>query len=223
MPGPWFLYLDESGDLGFNPDKKGRSRFFTICILAVSTTTRNRALALAVRKAIKRLLNPKGRRKRLVEELKGNATSLRVKEYFFRQVTGVHFGVYALTLNKERLYPELKGQKERLYNYLARLILDQLPFENADDAVNLILDKRKRAAHVREFNRYVQRQLEDRIPPNVRFRITHENSKDNPGLQAADLFSWGVFRKYERGDFTWYEVFRGKVRYDDVYLPPKRK
>jgi len=21
MTGPWFLYLDESGDLGFNPDK----------------------------------------------------------------------------------------------------------------------------------------------------------------------------------------------------------
>lgn len=34
MTGPWFLYLDESGDLGFNPDKPGRSRHFTICILA---------------------------------------------------------------------------------------------------------------------------------------------------------------------------------------------
>jgi hypothetical protein len=43
MPGPWFLYLDESGDLGLDPDKQGRSRYFTICILAVSTTTRNRA------------------------------------------------------------------------------------------------------------------------------------------------------------------------------------
>lgn len=223
MAGPWFLYLDESGDLGFNPDKKGRPRFFTICILAVSTSTRNRSLSLAVRKTIRRLLNPKGRRKRFVEELKGNATSLRVKEYFFRQVTGVHFGIYALTLNKERLYPELQEQKERLYNYLARLILNQLPFENADETINLILDKRKRAAHVQEFNRYVQRQLEDRVPPNVRFRITHENSKDNPGLQAVDLFSWGVFRKYEREDAAWYEVFRGKVRYEDVYLPPQRK
>lgn len=91
MAGPWFLYLDESGDLGFDPDKKGRSRFFTICILAVSTPARNRALALAVRKTIKRLLNPKGRRKRLVEELKGNATSLRVKEYFFRPGDGGSF------------------------------------------------------------------------------------------------------------------------------------
>jgi hypothetical protein len=176
-----------------------------------------------VRKTIRRLLNPKGRRQRVVAELKGNATSLRVKEYFFRQVTGIHFGIYALTLNKERLYPELQEHRQRLYNYLARLILNQLPLENADDTVNLILDKRKRGAQVQEFNRYVQRQLEDRLPPNVRLRITHENSRDNPGLQAADLFSWGIFRKYERDDSTWYEVFRGKLRYEDVYLPPKRK
>jgi hypothetical protein len=169
MTGPWFLYLDESGDLGFNPDREGRSRYFTICILAISTTTKNRAIAAAVRKTLRRLLNPKRKRKRIVQELKGNATSLRVKEYFFRQITGVHFGIYALTLNKERLYPELQNQKERLYNYLARLILNQLPFENADDTVNLILDRRKRGAQIQEFNRYVQRQLEDRIPPNVRW------------------------------------------------------
>ena len=97
MAGPWFLYLDESGDIGFDPDNKGRSEYFTICFLAISSTTRNRTVAAAVRKTIQRKLNPKKKRKRIVQELKGNATSLRVKEYFFRQVTGVHFGVYSLT------------------------------------------------------------------------------------------------------------------------------
>jgi hypothetical protein len=222
MAGPWFLYLDESGDLGFSPDKRGRSRFFTVCILAISTSTRHRTVALAVQKTIKRKLNPKRKRKRIVQELKGNATNLNIKEYFFRQVAGVHFGIYALTLNKERLFPELQNQKERLYNYLARLILEQLPFESADEAVNLVLDKRKRSAQIQEFNRYIKRQIGERIPPKVRLRITHEISSDNFCLQAADLFSWGIFRKYEREDPTWYEIFRGKVRYDDVYLPPKK-
>jgi hypothetical protein len=143
MTGPWFLYLDESGDLGFNLDKPGRSRHFTICILAVSTTTRNRTVASAVKKTLARKLNPKDKRRRLVNEIKATATSFAVKEYFFSQLTGVRFGLYALTLNKDRLYPELQRQKDRTYNYLARLILDQLPLENAADAVNLVLDRRK--------------------------------------------------------------------------------
>ena len=221
MTGPWFLYLDESGDLGFNPDKPGRSRHFTICILAVSTTTRNRTVASAVKKTLARKLNPKRKRRRVVKEIKANATNFEVKEYFFRQLSGVRFGLFALTLNKDRLYPELQSQKDRTYNYLARLILDHLPLENASDAVNLVLDKRKNRKERQEFNAYIQRELANRLPPKVRLRITHEDSANNHCLQAADLFCWGIFRKYEREDTGWYDVFQGKVRYDSVYLPPK--
>lgn len=31
------------------------------------------------------------------------------------------------------------------------------------------------------------------------------------GLQAVDLFCWGIFRKYERGETTWYDVFRERI------------
>jgi hypothetical protein len=221
MTGPWFLYLDESGDLGFNPDKPGRSRHFTICILAISTTTRNRTVASAVKKTLKRKLNPKGKHRRMVKELKANATSFEVKEYFFRQLSGVRFGLYALTLNKDRLYPELQKQKDRIYNYLARLILDQLPLENASDAVNLVLDQRKNRRERQEFNDYIKRELASRLPPGVRLRITHEDSVNNHCLQAVDLFCWGIFRKYEREDNLWFDLFQGKVRYHTLYLPPK--
>ena len=130
-------------------------------------------MASAVKKTLARKLNPKKKRRRLVKELKANATTFAVKEYFFRQLTGVRFGLYALTLNKDRLYPELQRQKDRTYNYLARLILDQLPLENAADAVNLVLDRRKNRKERQEFNAYIQRELASRLPPEVRLRITH--------------------------------------------------
>jgi hypothetical protein len=144
-----------------------------------------------------------------------------VKEYFFRQLSGVRFGLYALTLNKDRLYPELQKQKDRIYNYLARLILDQLPLENASDAVNLVLDQRKNRRERQEFNDYIKRELASRLPPGVRLRITHEDSVNNHCLQAVDLFCWGIFRKYEREDNLWFDLFQGKVRYHTLYLPPK--
>ena len=166
-----------------------------------------------MKKTLKRKLNPKGKHRRMVKELKANATSFEVKEYFFRQLSGVRFGLYALTLNKDRLYPELQKQKDRIYNYLARLILDQLPLENASDAVNLVLDQRKNRRERQEFNDYIKRELASRLPPGVRLRITHEDSVNNHCLQAVDLFCWGIFRKYEREDNLWFDLFQGKVRY----------
>ena len=38
-------------------------------------------------------------------------------------------------------------------------------------------------------------------------------------LQAADMFAWGIFRKYEAGDLEWYDVFKEKVSYEKLYLP----
>ena len=101
----WFLYLDESGDLGFDFDNKNPSRYFTVAILALRTSTNNRGIINAVKKTLRRTVNPKRKRKRLGIELKGSRTSLDVKKYFFRQVSGIRFGIYSVTLNKRRLYP----------------------------------------------------------------------------------------------------------------------
>jgi hypothetical protein len=180
MHGPWFLYLDESGDLGFDTAKPGRSHHFTICILAIRNVPNNGTVARAIQKTIKGKLNPKGKRKRIVDEIKGSATSIQVKRYFFRQVTGVHFGVYALTLNKACVYPYLQESKDLVYSYLARLILDQVPFESADTFVHLSIDKSKSKPKTREFNRYIEKELRTRLAPHIPLRITHEDSKANP-------------------------------------------
>jgi len=77
----WYLYLDESGDLGFDFANKKSSNFFTITILLVKGIENNRALVNAVKKTIKRKLNPKGNRRRIVEELKGQKTTFFVGSF----------------------------------------------------------------------------------------------------------------------------------------------
>jgi hypothetical protein len=46
-------------------------------------------------------------------------------------------------------------------------------------------------------------------------------SEESAGVRAADLFCWGIFRKYERSDQGWYGVFKSKIRFETVYLPRK--
>ena len=209
----WFLYLDESGDLGFDFFGKKPTRFFTVTILALRDTGNNRNLINAVKKTIRRKL-----RERANAELKGSHSSFEVKRYFYSLVRPIRFGVYALTLNKKRVYEELTQKKDRVYNFVARQVLDQVPIEKASTRVQLVIDKSKSRREIGEFNDYLVRQLQGRLDPKVPLDIYHHSSHENLGIQAADLFSWGVFRKYERGDVKWYDVFSEKVLYDDRYL-----
>jgi hypothetical protein len=54
-----YLYLDESGDLGFDFVNKKPSKYFTILIVMVKTITDNKNLSLAVKKTLARKLNPR--------------------------------------------------------------------------------------------------------------------------------------------------------------------
>jgi hypothetical protein len=136
-----FLYLDESGDLGFDFVNKKPSKYFVVTILAVRGHEANRLLINGVKKTLKRKLNPKGKQKRIVSELKGTKTLFEIKNYFFRQVKGIDFDIYALVLNKRRVYENLIREKSRVYNFVARTVLDRIPLGNAALRVELTIDK----------------------------------------------------------------------------------
>lgn len=209
----WYLYLDESGDLGFDFVNKKPSKFFTVSILVVRGEN-NRKLT----KAVKVTLRRKFRKKQSVEELKGSKCPLNIKKYFYKQIKDIKFSLYAITLNKIRLYERLRKDKERVYNFIARLVLDQIPFNHADLRVDIIIDKSKTKKSIFEFNQYILRQIKSKFDPKVPLNIYHYDSKQNLGLQAVDLFCWGIFRKYERGEKQWYRVFRDRIAYDKQYL-----
>lgn len=82
----------------------------------------------------------------------------------------------------------------------------------------LAVDRSKGKAEIRDFNTYIFRQLQGRLDPKVVLRIDHLTGPEEPALQAADLFSWGIFRKYEKDDSAWFDNFRDRVRFDEIYL-----
>lgn len=215
----WYLYLDESGDLGFDFVNKKPSKFFTVSILAADSIEANRQLIKAVKVTLRRKLNPKGRRTRIVQELKGRSTTFEVKQYFYRQIKNISFGIYAMSLNKRRLYERLTKEKSRVYNFIARQVINQIPLEkNKIHRVELIIDKSKSKPEIKEFNSYIRSQIQARLDPKVVLDIYHWNSQENAGLQVVDMFSWGIFQKYERKNTEWFEIFREKVMFEDQYL-----
>jgi hypothetical protein len=65
----------------------------------------------------------------------------------------------------------------------------------------------------------LKNQIEALLPLNTALIVEHLKSEESTGLQAVDLFCWGIARKYERNDLRWYDVFRHKIMYETQYLP----
>jgi hypothetical protein len=216
-----YIFLDESGDLGFDFGKARTSRHFVISLLVCRDRQAQDGLRRAVERTLKNKLNHRKNRTRTVAELKGTGTSLAIKQYFFRQLPADGWGIYSVTLNKLRVDAPLRSKagKKKLYNFLARFILEKVHFPGDVRQVSLVVDRCKNKAEIKDFNQYMVNQLEALLPLNARLLIDHLGSHESAGLQAVDMFCWGIARKDGLGDMEWYEVFRDKVSFMTIYLP----
>lgn len=211
-----YLSLDESGNLGYDFHSAGVSRHFVITIVEAPDDTTKKAMEKAVTRTLRHKIYGKHVRG-LVTELKGAKTSFAVKKYFYRLVADIPFSLYAVVLDKQRFANHLQLNPSRVYNFVAQLVLKNMPLELARDYVMLIVDRSKSKEEIREFDASLFNQLEARIPPQVPLVIKHNYSHENKLLQAVDLFAWGVYRKYEMGDMEWYDLFREKIAYEKMY------
>lgn len=215
-----FIFLDESGDLGFDFENKSPSKKFVVTLLVCDNKQAVDAFKTAVKRTLKNKLNQKKSNKRRVEELHATDISLPIKSYFYRHVKSGGWQIYTVALNKRRVDAHLmtKLGRKKLYNFLARFLLDEVDLTAVNPAATLVVDKCKNKEEIDDFNQYLATQLEARLPLNVPFNISHEDSKANTGLQAVDLFCWGIFRKYERSDTDWYQLYADKIAFETEYL-----
>lgn len=214
-----FIYLDESGDLGFDWSKPRTSRYFTITLLVCDSMLVVRGFEAAVKRTLRQKLNPKSKRNRWVTELKGTNTTLEVKRYFYRHVPREGWGLYSVTIDKQRIAGQ-SIDKQRLYNVLVRFLAERLPLETVTQGqVNLIVDRCKNKAEIEDFDTYLLHHLQSRLPLQTRLYISHESSHNRTGLQAVDLFCWGIFRERVMAESNWFGEFAEAICCNETYSP----
>lgn len=215
------IFLDESGDLGFDFKKPKSSKKFVITLLVCDNKEAMDGFRKAVRRTLKNKVNFKKTGSRIAQELKGSGTTLAVKNYFYRNLPDDGWRLYTVVLNKKRVHDDLRKPhgRKKLYNFLSRFILEKVNLSKATPAVTLITDRCKNTEDIRDFNSYVENHIEALLPLNIPLNIYHERSHENAGLQAVDLFCWGIFRKYEVKDYEWYNVYNEAIVFETEYLP----
>ena len=110
---------------------------------------------------------------------------------------------------------------ERLYRwslgYLLRRVLSRERDFGASDVVvitdTIPVNKKRQAAEKAIRGAVVGNQL-----PGMRYRILHHQSRSHYGLQVADYRCWAIFRKWQRGESTWYDRIKPALRSEiDVF------
>lgn len=211
------IFLDESGDLGFDFENKSPSQYFVITLLVCTNRNTVTEFHTAVKRTLKRKVNHK-KVKQKKYELKASLSLDSVKEYFYRQIkSNDDWYVYSVVLNKRRLLQRVKNfpEPKQLYNVLARKALENISFGNEIAQVELIVDKSKNNKEIQIFNEYLSNHLASKLSLDTMLIIDHVPSVKSTGLQSVDMFSWGIFRKYERNDLGWYQLYCHRIEAEE--------
>ena len=208
-----FIFLDESGDLGFS---KRSSNWFLFTLVVVENPRK-------IEKIIKKI------RKTLNKKYKKNFSELHA--YHCDDITRTRvlksiselddICVVTTILNKKKVYVDLQSQKNYLYNFTANIILDRLINKNIikdGENISLVVDKKDTKKNLKDnFISYITTAMKEKRSGN--FKMTLSASYNEKGLQAVDFISWAIFRKYERGDFEFYEIIKDKIVDERLLFP----
>jgi hypothetical protein len=190
------IYLDESGDLGFDFNQTNTSRYFIIGLLIFWDDAAHSAMIRAVKRTLKNKL-PNN-----TYELKGSHLSLPIKQYFLKEINEEkNWCLYAAIADKKTwIKHHLKNhyrepKKQVLYDEVAKRLFSQLEHLEVTQHINVVVDRCKK----------------------TRLTIKHRRSQEDAGLQAIDIFCAGIWRKYEKADLSWYQIFSDRVASEIEY------
>jgi len=199
-----YIFLDESGDLGFSQKS---SKWFLFTLVVIDNP---RPLEKIIKKSRAGL---KKKYKHQFSELHAYCCDDSTRTRVLKSLANLDISVITTILNKKKVYVDLQNQKTYLYNYTANIILDRLinsKLIEKDNEISLVVDRKDTKKNIREnFISYITKAMKKRCDGN--FKMSLAASHDEKGLQAVDFISWAIFRKYEKDDLRFYELIKGKI------------
>ncbi|MFA6375871.1 MAG: DUF3800 domain-containing protein [Candidatus Paceibacterota bacterium] len=199
-----YIFLDESGDLGF---KKSSSKWFLFTIALIPN---NRDLERVIKK-VWRSLRKKHKK---IGELHAAHEKPATRKQILKKLAEINeLKILSVILNKQKVYVDLQNQKNYLYNFTANILLGILYEKNMlvpDESIDLCADRKDTKKRLRdEFVKYLSHSMAER--KHGGFSIKLRASHDDKSLQAVDFISWAIFQKYEKDNCEYYELIKNKI------------
>jgi undecaprenyl pyrophosphate synthase len=210
-----YIFLDESGDLGFDPKKKS-SKYFVVTFLFVENKG-------PVEKAIKKVARNLSRRE--LKKYVGVLHACKEKPKTITKVLSLlsekDISILSIYLNKKKVYTKLQDEKHVLYNYVSNILLDRILTKKLipiDSQVHLIASRRETNKFLnKNFENYLKKQVKNNHQVDIHIEIKTPSSEK--GLQAVDFVCWAIYQKRERGDESYYNLIKQKIVEESPLFP----
>jgi hypothetical protein len=185
-----WIYIDESGDLGFS-DKA--SKHFIITAVKIADERTN-TLFRRIPKEIREKTLTKPARK--CNELKFSNSSPLIRERFLTRAAKLDVTVFSLIVKKERTKLSLRENLPVLYQYLIKMLLENVLRGEEGHELIIFLDRCMSSSQREHFESYIRTEFFALFKEAPLLRIVHEDSCDNPGLQVVDFVTGSFGYKY---------------------------
>lgn len=213
-----YIFLDESGDLGFNFKNSKTTKFFVLVFLFVKN---KRSMEKITRKIFNgftkmEMRNHPGGVLHCFKESPKVRT--RLLNLFSQGEDGEIITIY---LNKRKVYTTLQDQKHILYNYVTNILLDRVCTKKllpVDRKIYLVASRRETNKVLNDnFKSYLKAQILNNHKVDIEVQIAPPHAEK--GLQVADFASWSVFRKHEHNDESYYNLIKRKIVEENPLFP----
>ncbi len=202
-----YIYLDESGDLGFSSKA---SKYFVIGALITKDPLKIEKCISKVRK--ERLPN----KYKKIHELKYHNSDNIVRRRILQCIAKTDTEIAYAVLRKRQVYENLRNKPNILYNFLCgSLIGNVFRKYHINSRVNVTVDRSLTNINREAFDEYVSyRALMTKtdIFNLDLLEINHVDSAQNKCIQAVDFVSGAIARNYEREDPLFYKIIDGRVK-----------
>jgi hypothetical protein len=209
-----YIFMDESGDLGFNFDKRGTTSYFLITFLF----TRSKR---PIEKCVKKVHLGLRKKYKKIGVLHAYIEESVTKRRLLSLLAEKDCKIMTILLNKKKVYTKLQDEKPVLYNYVTNILLDRIftkKLIQSDDSIKIIASRKETNKFLNEnFKLYLHSQLAANY--KVKVSISVKTPAEQKALQAVDFVSWAIFRKYEYKDDTYYNLIRGKIVEENPLFP----
>ena len=200
-----YVYLDESGDLGFS---QGGTEYFTIAFVIVKDP-------IPFRRCVKRVKIKYGIPRDV--ELKGYTTKEVIKKDLLSRFLKLDMEAHAITVKKKNVEPKLQRDTNILYNYMVGLsLVERILEEPVDARVVVIVDRRIISITSGfNFNEYLRYKIwYEAGRQDIDLEIQHLDSHEAYAIQGIDVICNSIFRKYNSNNYKLFNIIRGKVKSD---------
>jgi len=207
-----YIFLDESGDLGFNFSKKRSSQYFVITLIVTEDKRPIEKIVKNTHRTLKKKHKQRGGTLHCYHEKP--VTRLRL----LRKLAEKDIKIMTVYMNKKKVYTKLQEEKDVLYNYVTNILLDRICSKKLlpiNKPICLIASRKETNKFLNlNFKNYLSNQIKNNHKIDVEVEI--KTPYEEKSLQAVDFVSWSIFRKYEYQDGAYYEVFKSKIFEENI-------